>query len=477
MKSHSVQKLASFVTIRYVSFIIIISRGFMVASILGSSAFGLYAIVIMLQQQFSLFGLGVRESVSLRLANLESNDDEFLAYASSAIRFCILVVILLSLLSWMAYSLGGFFGLTKYNFHIAFQLASLTVGIEILTNIARARGMLTEIMVAEFGYASISIFILWFISLSFSTPENLLYGLLFTNVLIYSYYLLLLQQVARSSFSFAHLTQLVRLGVPILVQTISYTFVYSAGHYYLTFSKAVEQLGLYSFAFSLAIAAQMGVQAILWAQFSAMVSVFGSADESDDSKRSIRMLEKRVADLAQVFLVICFFMMKVFLAIAISMFFPDFTESTPIVIIIFMALYWPILATSEATVLLARKKFRKLYLSSGAALLVLALAFTFQNYGFDKGLLENIAPGKIAAATVFLANFAFYCMLKFHGRRALGCTTGGTLFDILKTVALVCILAGCYYIKGPLLPVLVMIVMLLLVSRKYIFKINALLNI
>ena len=468
MKSNSVQKLASFTTMRYLAFIVLMLRGFMVASILGANAFGLYAIVIMLQQQFSLFGLGVRESVSLRLANLESTDDEFIANASSAFWFCILVMMVLGLLSWIAYLLGDFFGFTQYNLHIAFLLAGITVGTEILANIARARGMLTTVMIAEFSYASISIFILWIISLSISTPESLLYGLLCTNILIFLYYVVMHRQVVRSSLSFALLTQLVRLGVPILIQTTCYTFLYNSGHYYLTLSNAIEQLGLYSFAFSLAIAAQVGVQSVLWAQFSVMVSVYGRLDESNESKVLIRSLKERVTKFSQGFLVICVFMMKVFLAIAISIFFPDFTGSNPMVPIVFMALYWPILAVSEATLLLARKQFRKLYLSSGGATLVLAL--TFQIYSFDIVQLEGIALGNIAAATVCLATFVFYSLLKYHGGRTLRYSVKAILYDICKTVILVSILAGCYYSKFVLVPYVVMSVILLSIVCGKTFK-------
>ena len=468
MISHSAQKLASFTSMRYVSFTLIMLRGFMVASILGPTSYGLYAIVIMLQQQFSFFGLGVRESLSVRLANLESTGKEFFTNVSSAFWFCMLVIILLSLLSWIALPLGNVFGTTKYNLDIAFQLAGVTVGTEILANITRARGMLKTVMIAELSYALFSIFILWFISLSTSTPESLLYGLLFTHILIFLYYLVVHREMVFGSFSFTHLKEQVRLGIPMLIQTTCTTFVYSSGHYYLSFSNSVEQLSIYSFAFSLAIAAQLGVQTVLWAQFPAMVSVFGNTHDSDDSKRLIRKFEERVAKLTHGFLVICLVMMKLFLSIAISIFFPDFINSTAIVAIVFMALYWPILAVSEATSLLARKQFRKLYQSSGAAIIVLALSVLVS--GFNNSLLESTPQGVVAATTVCFANFVLYCMLKYHGGLTLGYSAKEILFDICRTVVWVSILVGCYYSNLIFVPIALMLVMLLSVVKSNAFK-------
>lgn len=468
MKSHSAQKLAGFTSIRYVSFTLIVLRGLMVASILGPTAFGLYAVVIMLQQQFSFFGLGVRESLSVRLANLETTDNEFLTNVSSAFWFCILLLILLSLSSWIVFSLGDFFGTTKYNLHIAFQLAGVTIGTEILANIARARGMLTTVMIAELSYALFSIFILWFISLSISSSESFLYGLLFSHILIFLYYLVAHREIIFGSFSFTHLREQVRLGIPMLLQTTFTTFVYSSGHYYLTWTNSVEQLSIYSFAFSLAIAAQLGVQAVMWAQFPAMISVLGNTDDSDDSKRLIRRLEERVAKLTHGFLVICLVMMKLLLAILISIFFPEFSDSTVIVAILFMALYWPILGACEALLLVARRQFQKLYMSSGAAILVLVLSVLV--YDFDNGLLDSFPQSILAATSIFFANFVFYCMLKFHAGHSLQYSFKGILFDTSRTVIWVSILVGCYYSNFIFVSIVIMLLMLLSLVQSSAFK-------
>ena len=70
--NHSISKLGSFASARYLGFGMHTLRGFLVAGALGKEAFGLYSVVIILQQQFAMFGLGVRESVSMRLATLGS---------------------------------------------------------------------------------------------------------------------------------------------------------------------------------------------------------------------------------------------------------------------------------------------------------------------------------------------------------------------------------------------------------------------
>ena len=99
MHSHSITRLLSFSTVRYISFFMFMLRGFLVASVLGPEAFGLYSIVIILQQQFSLFGLGVRESVSLQLANPSLNNERFAEISVSAFWFTVLIILILNLIS------------------------------------------------------------------------------------------------------------------------------------------------------------------------------------------------------------------------------------------------------------------------------------------------------------------------------------------------------------------------------------------
>ena len=160
--------------------------------------------------------------------------------------------------------------------------------------------------------------------------------------------------------------------------------------------------------------------------------------------------------------------MKLFLVILISIFFPEFVKSADIVVIVFMALYWPILAVSEATLLLARKQFRKLYLSSCSAILFLVFSalFNVSNFSFQ----ESASQSTLAAITVCFANFIFYCMLKYQGGIALRYSVKDILFNICKTVAWVSILLGCYYSNLLIVSVILMFGMLMLVLKSSIFK-------
>tara|TARA_B100000787_G_scaffold170061_1_gene163744 strand:- start:2502 stop:3932 length:1431 start_codon:yes stop_codon:yes gene_type:complete len=475
MHKYSAVKLASFSTVRYLSFFILMLRGFMVASILGKEAFGLYSIVIILQQQFSLFGLGVRESVSLQLANSSLNDGRFSEISVTAFWFAVSVIVVLTFISGIMSELFNIWDYETYNLHMALRLAAFTIGTEILANIARARGMLGTVMIGEFGYAALSFLLFWIVSRSFSLADAFLYALLASNIIVFCYYAMMHKDLfSTATFSFADAKQLVALGIPILIQNTFAVFLYSAGHYYLRLSADIEQLSIYSFAFSLAIAAQIGVQSVLWAKFSEMLTLFGKDDGSVAAKQAVTAFAAQVTEASRAFLVLSIIALKLFLVFFVSQFFPEFILSVPMVVVIFMALYWPILAISEATLLLAKKRFGKLYLSSGAGIFVLGLLLII--YGLHGDVFGTFGRGNITAFAICGANFIFYCMLKFHGGRALGYTVRGTLFDILKTLAFVCILASCYYSKGLLLPVLVMMVMLLFVARRSMFKIGALSN-
>ena len=473
MHKHSIMKLASFSTVRYFSFFILMLRGFMVARILGPEAFGLYSIVIILQQQFSLFGLGVRESVSLQLANSSADDERFAEISVTALWFTVTVIVFLNLISGIMSELDNIWDYETYNLHMALKLAAFTIGTEILANIARARGMLGTVMVGEFGYAALSFFIFWIVSHTFSLADAFLYALLVSNIIVFCYYVIMHKELfSTASFYFSDAKQLVALGIPILIQNTGAVFLYSAGHYYLTLFADVEQLSIYSFAFSLAIAAQIGAQSVLWAKFFEMLTLFGNTDGSVASKKAVITFVNQITKASQAFLVLAVIALKLFLVFFVSKFFPEFILAVPIVVVIFMALYWPILAISEATFLLAKRRFGKLYMSSGAAIFVMVLLMMV--YSFNEDIFGKFGRGNITAFMVCGGNFIFYCMLKFYGGRGLGRTASKTLFDITRTLALVSILASCYYYEGFVFPVFIMVVvLLLLVARRNTLKMES----
>ena len=469
MLSYSKIRLLSFSTVRYISFFMLMLRGFVVANVLGPEAFGVYSIVIILQQQFSLFGLGVRESVSLQLATYSLNDERFVEVSVSAFWFAVAVIVVLNLISGIVSELANIWDYEVYNLHMALKLAAFTIGSEILANIARARGMLGKVMIGEFGYAALSFFIFWIVSQNFLLADAFLYALLVSNIIVFFYYVIVHKDLFSTlSFSFVDAKQLVALGIPILIQNTCAIFLYSAGHYYLTLFADVEQLGIYSFAFSLALVGQLGVQSVLWAKFSDMLTLFGNDDDSAEAKNLVSSFASQVANACQAFLVLSIIAMKLFLVLFVSWFFPEFILSVSLVVIIFMTLYWPILAVSESTALLAKKRFSLLYMSSGAGIFVLGLLLTI--YGLHSDVLSSFAPANVIAVFICGANFVFYCVLKFHGGRTLGHTIVATLADIVKTVALVCILAGCYYSNGLLLPVSIMLIIFFMTLRKLRLK-------
>lgn len=460
MQNYSISKLLSFSTVRYISFFMLTFRGFLVARVLGPEAFGLYSIVIILQQQFSLFGLGVRESVSLQLANPSLNNERFLEISVSAFWFTVLIILILNLISVMMSGLDNIWNFETYNLYMALKLASFTIATEILASISRARGMLGTVMIAEFSYATLSLFIFWIVSQNLPLADSFLYALLICNIVVFCYYITMHRGLfQKTSFSFADAKQLIVLGIPILIQNTCVVFLYSAGHYYLTLFADVRQLSIYSFSFSLAIAAQIGAQSILWAKFFEMLSFFGNYDSSPHSRKEVIEYRNMLTKATRAFLVISFIAIKLFLIFFISTFFPEFMVAAPIVIVIFMALYWPILAISEATLLLAKKRFTKLYLSSGSAIFVMGLLFLI--FSTNSYSFSNFRNVDIAAFVIFASNFIFYCMLKIQGGIELELKVRETIYDIIKTLFLVSVLAGCYYLNELVIAVLIMIIILL----------------
>ena len=458
-------QLLSFSTARYLSFVILIMRGFLVAKILGPEAFGLYSLTIILQQQFSIFGLGVRESVSLQLAEASTGDKRFLEISAAAFWFTILVILILNVISGALFEINYVGGYNVEAFQFAFMLAAFTISTEIFANIARACGQLGFVMLGEIGYAMLSIIMFYVVGNQYSNVSAFLNSLLFCNVIVYLYYAIVLRKfLLNSSFFLPNIKHLITLGIPILVQNTLAVFLYSSGHYYLSITASKEQLGVYSFAFSLALAGQLGVQSVLWAKFSEMLSLFNNNnDVSAEAKKSISSFIYIVLNASLAFLILAIILMKLILYLFVSTFFPEFMPSVTVVFIIFMALYWPVLAASEATALLANKLFSPLYISSGLGILSLLLMLLI--YEFVGEAAGNFQLANMVAVIICVSNFVFYCMLKFAGASVIGGTIFKATADIVRAVTLVCFLGACYYSNGTFLPVLAMTGAFLIVFR------------
>lgn len=457
-------KLLSFSTVRYLSFIVLMMRGFLVAKILGPEAFGLYSLTIIIQQQFSIFGLGVRESVSVQLSKVSTGDNKFLEISAAAFWFTILVIVILNVIAGALTELDYFAEYSVEALQFAFMLAAFTISTEIFANIARACGQLGFVMLGEIGYAILSIIIFYVVGIQYSNVSAFVYALLACNVIVYFYYVIVLRKfLFKVSFFLPNVQQLIRLGIPILVQNSAQVFLYSSGHYYLSITATKEQLGVYSFAFSLAVAGQLGAQSVLWAKFSEMLSLFNNKNGGAEVKKTITSFIYMVQDASLAFLILAIILMKLFLSVFLSTVFPEFMSSVEIVVIIFLALYWPVLAASEATALLANKRFIPLYISSGIGIFSLLLMLLINEFVGEAA--ANFQQANMVAVIICVSNFVFYCMLKFTGAAVIGGTISRATAEIVRAVTLVFFLGACYYSNGNSLPVLAMIAAFLIFLR------------
>ena len=96
--NHSISKLGSFASARYLGFGMHTLRGFLVAGALGKEAFGLYSVVIN-AAAIRYVWFRVRESVSMRLATLGEQDDRYSKLCNAAFWFSVSIVVFLSMLS------------------------------------------------------------------------------------------------------------------------------------------------------------------------------------------------------------------------------------------------------------------------------------------------------------------------------------------------------------------------------------------
>lgn len=260
---------------RYLSYAMQFARGILVAKILGPHLLGIWGFLILMQSYLSYTSFGLQYAINVELAvDAISDTKRQEKYIGVAFTTTLFIALFLALLGLGIQVYGGFlfekFAFSQYAFAL-----SIIVGLihlrTILTNVYRNYGKLRRIMISELLVAFIPL-----LAVSAFRGEALITALLvalgLSNLVTVALYTLKSPFPINLHVDLNATWQLVKVGIPLLIYTLSFMLITGVGRTIVSIFYPVEITGFFSLANSITTATLLGLQAIIWVVFPRILS-------------------------------------------------------------------------------------------------------------------------------------------------------------------------------------------------------------
>lgn len=271
-----------FTLLRYLTFLIQIIRGFVLASILGPFFFGVYGYLTLYQQYLSYTNLGINYSVNSELALLGNNHDiEKKKIIDSAFTLAMFISFFLFICSSLVYlfkiELFSFKNSYRYIF-VLFALTVLTHFQQIFVNVFRIEKKLKQIILAEIVLSS-SLFCVVFFYKGIALINAVFFvWIIFLGLILFYYYRIYNKNI---SFETNRIRQLLKAGFPLLIYAFSYYLMGLILRTLVGFFYPIVVMGYFSFANNITTAVMLGLDTITWIIFPALITKLSDINISD----------------------------------------------------------------------------------------------------------------------------------------------------------------------------------------------------
>lgn len=262
-----------FVMIKFAALGLSSVRSLLLASFLGPASYGAFGFLILIQQYLSYAALGIREGLTVSLANSLNAPTDVTYICSSALTWGAGVGFFIALCIAALFSIG------LLDPHLLFVaiIAFLSILNEILININRSEDKLSKIALVELLYNSIPLIVLLYFWRTITINEvlsSLAVGLLL-SVLIY---LWTLPGVRVSRASWTTTKHLLGIGFPLSIQS---ALIFAVNSVYIILAKRLNQeteLGIVLLAANICALIMFALNAVAWASTNRSMSMVNIAE-------------------------------------------------------------------------------------------------------------------------------------------------------------------------------------------------------
>ncbi len=388
-----------------------IFRGLFLAKYLGAAAFGLYGIVILAQQQMSASALGMREATLIELSGLNEMNPSFNKIFVAALFFTLCVGAILFFIGIAAFLNKDYFRyyhpIGEYLYLICFH-GVLAISNEVMLNVLRVKGKILLLGFIEVFYG-LSIVLWAFLIIFFEKSLSVFFQLaLITNLVVFFIYIFLLKGNLNQIIDSKKVLKLLRLGIPLLILNISTILMISSGQWIVGFKDTLSQLGIFSFAVSLAMVVNFGVGSLTWVYLSPLIAEYKLADSS------------RISELAEIlreYLFTAFLLMSLgglcFYFTIVNFYFQDYFSSFFVFLMIFFSQFAQLFCYPDNTLLLAKKKITQVSLVCiFTTIFITFLGLNIYDH-FEKINLFNLSQIELLGALILIGNFIYMLSIFF----------------------------------------------------------------
>ena len=278
--------MAPFLLLKYLSLALTATRSLILAAVLGPASFGLLGTLVVVQQNLSYAALGMRESVTVRLARPFDERDGREQVVSSALAWgmvtgvaILAAILLIDRLVQPLFAPWLWLGV----------IASLSILNEILINIHRDMGKLSKVAALELIYNASPMACVVYFGQSI-TVEIVLQAIAVGLVASVAIFLWGIRDSIRAAFVRLPLIgRLIRLGLPMAVASF---FSASISSIYLLIANYTYDgviIGLVAFANSMCMMVLFGTNMVAWAATSHTMKGLAAAASDVAEARTRRL--------------------------------------------------------------------------------------------------------------------------------------------------------------------------------------------
>lgn len=260
---------------RYLSYGLQFVRGILVARFLGPQMFGIWGFLLLVQQYLSYTSLGLQYAVNVELATESTTAPKKRAeLIGSALIFTALISGGLVLLGFWIQT-GGIPLFEKYFFTRYVLAISVICGFnhlqQLFANIYRVYGKLARIAVSELLSAVFPLMTVLLFKGEILI-QALLSALVLSGIISLTIYIVKVPFKIAFKFNLYYWRQLLAMGIPLLVNNVSYYLITVSGRTIISAFYSVQTMGYYSLANTISAATLLGLNAVSWVFFPGILS-------------------------------------------------------------------------------------------------------------------------------------------------------------------------------------------------------------
>ena len=277
--------MKTFILIKYVGLALNASRSLLLAAMLGPESFGILGTLVTVQQYLSYAALGVREGLTVRLAQSSASREDSSQIHASALLWGagVGLAVLACLVSWDLHASGHL-----SNWSWVGVVALLSIVNEILINIHRDQHRLNTVALLEVCYnvAPLSVALIFGKD---TTVMLVLQALAAGLVVSIAGYARGLRGLRWSGASAATIRRLLALGIPLALTSFFSSSVTSIYIFVANAMSMGKTVGLVAFANSLCTIVLFGSNMVAWAATSQSMRRLASTESASEDLRGERI--------------------------------------------------------------------------------------------------------------------------------------------------------------------------------------------